>query len=57
MISLSGFAFRPDGSSPVAFSLIVSGLTNHAEVRKRVDDIVANIAKTLARDASSRDAG
>ena len=57
VISLSGFAFRPDGSSPVAFSLIVSGLTNHAEVRKRVDDLVAGIAKTLARDSSMRDAG
>jgi len=57
VISLSGFAFRPDGSSPVAFSLIVGGITNHAEVRKRIDDIVAGIAKTLARDASPRDAG
>lgn len=57
VISLSGFAFRPDGSSPVAFSLIVSGITNHAEVRKRVDDIVSGIAKTLAHDSSSNDAG
>jgi D-alanyl-D-alanine carboxypeptidase/D-alanyl-D-alanine-endopeptidase (penicillin-binding protein 4) len=52
VIALSGYAFRPDGSSPVAFSLIVSGITNHAEVRKRVDDVVASVAKTLARDAS-----
>ncbi len=27
VIALSGYAFRPDGSSPVAFSLIVSGIT------------------------------
>jgi len=57
VISLSGFALRPDGSSPVAFSLIVSGITNHAEIRKRIDEIVGNVAKTLARDSSSRDAG
>jgi D-alanyl-D-alanine carboxypeptidase/D-alanyl-D-alanine-endopeptidase (penicillin-binding protein 4) len=52
VIALSGYAFRPDGTYPVAFSLIVSGLTNHAEVRKRVDDVVASVAKVLARDAS-----
>ncbi len=52
VIALSGYAFRPDGSSPVAFSLIVSGISGkHAEVRKRVDEIVASVARTLARDA------
>jgi len=51
-IALSGFASRPDGSSPVAFSLIVSGLPGkHAEVRKRIDEIVSSVARTLARDA------
>jgi serine-type D-Ala-D-Ala carboxypeptidase/endopeptidase (penicillin-binding protein 4) len=51
-IALSGFAFRPDGSSPVAFSLIVSGLPGkHAEVRKRIDEIVSSVARALARDA------
>lgn len=54
VIALSGFAFRPDGSSPVAFSLIVSGIGGkHGEVRKRIDDIVSGVAKTLARDSSS----
>ena len=53
VIALSGYAFRPDGSSPVAFALIVSGITGkHAEVRKRVDEIVANVARTLAKDAT-----
>jgi serine-type D-Ala-D-Ala carboxypeptidase/endopeptidase (penicillin-binding protein 4) len=52
VIALSGYVFRPDGSYPVAFSLIVSGIGNHAEVRKRVDDVVSNIARTLARDAT-----
>ena len=53
VIALSGYTFRPDGSSPVAFSLIVSGITGkHAEVRKRVDEIVSNVARTLAKDAS-----
>jgi D-alanyl-D-alanine carboxypeptidase/D-alanyl-D-alanine-endopeptidase (penicillin-binding protein 4) len=52
VIALSGFAFRPDGSSPVAFSLIVSGITNHAEARKRIDEIVSGVAKILARDAT-----
>lgn len=54
VIALSGYAFRPDGSSPVAFSLIVSGVAGkHAEVRKRIDDIVSTVAKTLARDGTS----
>jgi len=53
VIALSGYVFRPDGSSPVAFSLIVSGIAGkHAEVRKRVDEIVSNVARTLARDAT-----
>jgi D-alanyl-D-alanine carboxypeptidase/D-alanyl-D-alanine-endopeptidase (penicillin-binding protein 4) len=52
VIALSGYAFRPDGSSPVAFSLIVSGISGkHAEIRKRVDDIVSSVARMLARDA------
>jgi D-alanyl-D-alanine carboxypeptidase/D-alanyl-D-alanine-endopeptidase (penicillin-binding protein 4) len=51
VIALSGYAFRPDGSSPVAFSLIVSGITNHAEARKRIDDVVVRVARTLAHDA------
>ena len=52
VIALSGYVFRPDGSYPVAFSLIVSGITNHAEVRKRVDDVVGLVARTLAKDSS-----
>jgi D-alanyl-D-alanine carboxypeptidase/D-alanyl-D-alanine-endopeptidase (penicillin-binding protein 4) len=51
VIALSGYAFRPDGTYPVAFSLIATGITNHAEVRKRIDDVVSLVAKTLARDA------
>jgi D-alanyl-D-alanine carboxypeptidase/D-alanyl-D-alanine-endopeptidase (penicillin-binding protein 4) len=51
-IALSGFVFRPNGSSPVAFSLIVSGITNHAEARKRIDDVVSSVARALARDAT-----
>jgi len=54
VIALSGYATRPDGSSPVAFSLIVSGVTGkHAEIRKRVDDIVSAVARSLARDDAS----
>jgi len=53
VIALSGYVFRPDGTSPVAFSMIVSGIAGkHAEVRKRVDDLVARVARTLARDES-----
>ncbi|HKO50053.1 MAG TPA: D-alanyl-D-alanine carboxypeptidase/D-alanyl-D-alanine-endopeptidase [Polyangiaceae bacterium] len=53
VVALSGYAFRPDGSSPVAFSLIVSGITGkHTEIRKRVDEIVSNVARALARDAT-----
>lgn len=51
VIALSGYAMRPDGSSPVAFSLIVTGIAGkHAEVRKRVDEVVSGVARTLARD-------
>jgi D-alanyl-D-alanine carboxypeptidase/D-alanyl-D-alanine-endopeptidase (penicillin-binding protein 4) len=52
VIALSGYAFRPDGSYPVAFSLIATGISNHAEVRKRIDNVVTTVAKTLARDAN-----
>jgi len=53
VIALSGYTFRPDGSSPVAFSLIVSGITGkHGEVRKRVDEVVSNVARTLAKEAT-----
>jgi D-alanyl-D-alanine carboxypeptidase/D-alanyl-D-alanine-endopeptidase (penicillin-binding protein 4) len=53
VIALSGYVFRPDGSSPVAFALIVSGITGkHAEVRTRVDEIVSDVARTLAKDAT-----
>jgi len=53
VIALSGYVFRPDGSSPVAFAMIVSGIGGkHAEVRKRVDEIVSNVARTLAKDAT-----
>ncbi|HEY2409373.1 MAG TPA: D-alanyl-D-alanine carboxypeptidase/D-alanyl-D-alanine-endopeptidase [Polyangiaceae bacterium] len=49
VIALSGFALRPDGSSPVAFSIIVSGVAGkHAEVRQKIDAIVGKIAKELA---------
>jgi len=54
VIALSGYVFRPDGSSPVAFALIVSGISGkHAEVRKRVDEVVSNVARELARDVSA----
>lgn len=54
VIALSGYATRPDGSSPVAFSLVVTGITGkHADVRKRIDDIVSSVARTLARDDAS----
>jgi len=53
VIALSGYVFRPDGSSPVAFAMIVSGIAGkHAEVRKRVDEVVTNVARELARDAA-----
>jgi len=50
--ALSGYVFRPDGSSPVAFALIVSGISKHADVRKRIDELVSSVARELARDAS-----
>jgi D-alanyl-D-alanine carboxypeptidase/D-alanyl-D-alanine-endopeptidase (penicillin-binding protein 4) len=53
VIALSGYVFRPDGSSPVAFAMIVSGIPGkHADVRKRIDEVVSNVARELARDVS-----
>jgi D-alanyl-D-alanine carboxypeptidase/D-alanyl-D-alanine-endopeptidase (penicillin-binding protein 4) len=46
-IALSGYVFRPDGSYPIAFSLIVNGIANHAELRKRIDDVVGTVARAL----------
>jgi D-alanyl-D-alanine carboxypeptidase/D-alanyl-D-alanine-endopeptidase (penicillin-binding protein 4) len=46
-IALSGYVFRPDGSYPVAFSLIVNGIANHAELRKRIDEVVVSVARGL----------
>jgi len=53
VIALSGYVLRPDGSSPVAFALIVSGIAGkHGEVRKRVDDVVSGVARELGRDVA-----
>ncbi len=43
-IALSGYVLDAHGGSPVAFSFIVDGITQHAAVRSRLDKVVELIA-------------
>jgi D-alanyl-D-alanine carboxypeptidase/D-alanyl-D-alanine-endopeptidase (penicillin-binding protein 4) len=45
--ALSGYVFGPDQETGVAFSIMVSGITAHAEIRKRIDALVLEISDTL----------
>jgi serine-type D-Ala-D-Ala carboxypeptidase/endopeptidase (penicillin-binding protein 4) len=48
VVSLSGYAFGPQRSTPVTFSFIVADMIGrHGEVRKHVDKIVEAMAKEL----------
>jgi D-alanyl-D-alanine carboxypeptidase/D-alanyl-D-alanine-endopeptidase (penicillin-binding protein 4) len=48
IVSLSGYVFGPDRSSPLAFSFIVSGVAGRqSEARKRIDKIVEGLAAEL----------
>jgi D-alanyl-D-alanine carboxypeptidase/D-alanyl-D-alanine-endopeptidase (penicillin-binding protein 4) len=48
VVSLSGYVFGPDRSTPLAFSFIVSGIAGRQpEVRKRIDKIVESLAIEL----------
>jgi D-alanyl-D-alanine carboxypeptidase/D-alanyl-D-alanine-endopeptidase (penicillin-binding protein 4) len=57
VVSLSGYVFGPDRSSPLAFSFIVSGVAGRQpEVRKRIDKIVESLATELWKAPQSKSA-
>ncbi len=45
--ALSGYVFGPEQETGVAFSILVSGTSAHAEVRQRMDALVLEISDTL----------
>lgn len=48
VVSLSGYVFGPERSTPVAFAFIVSGIaTRQGEVRQRIDQVVGELASEL----------
>lgn len=45
--ALSGYVFGPDHETGVAFSILVTGTSDHAGARQRMDDLVLEISDTL----------
>ena len=45
--ALSGYVFGPDQETGVAFSILVSGTSAHAEIRQRMDALVLEISDAL----------
>jgi D-alanyl-D-alanine carboxypeptidase/D-alanyl-D-alanine-endopeptidase (penicillin-binding protein 4) len=45
--ALSGYVFGPEQTTGVAFSILVSGTSAHAEVRERMDALVLEISDAL----------
>lgn len=45
--ALSGYVFGPEQETGVAFSILVSGSSAHAEIRQRMDALVLEISDTL----------
>ena len=43
VVALSGYVLSPRGEAPVAFSLIITGLSAHAESRRRMDAVVERL--------------
>jgi serine-type D-Ala-D-Ala carboxypeptidase/endopeptidase (penicillin-binding protein 4) len=46
--ALSGYVLPPDARPPLAFSIIVVGIADHGQVRRRVDAVVAELARVSA---------
>jgi D-alanyl-D-alanine carboxypeptidase len=42
--ALSGYVMPADGRMPVAFSIIVTGISDHARVRQYTDRVVERLA-------------
>ncbi|HVY26248.1 MAG TPA: D-alanyl-D-alanine carboxypeptidase/D-alanyl-D-alanine-endopeptidase [Polyangiaceae bacterium] len=45
--ALSGYVFGPEHETGVAFSILVTGTSDHAGARQRMDDLVLEISDTL----------
>lgn len=45
--ALSGYVFGPDHETGIAFSILVTGTSDHAGARQRMDDLVLEISDTL----------
>lgn len=57
VVSLSGYVFGPERSTPLAFSFIVSGIAGRQpETRKRIDKIVEALAAELWKAPQSKTA-
>jgi D-alanyl-D-alanine carboxypeptidase/D-alanyl-D-alanine-endopeptidase (penicillin-binding protein 4) len=51
--ALSGYVFGPEQETGIAFSILVSGTSAHAEVRQRMDALVLEISDALWAPRSS----
>lgn len=52
--ALSGYVFGPEQRSGVAFSILVTGTSDHAGARQRIDELVLELSDALwARSAAS----
>ena len=51
--ALSGYVFGPEQETGVAFSILVSGSSAHAEIRERMDALVLEISDALWAPRSS----
>jgi D-alanyl-D-alanine carboxypeptidase/D-alanyl-D-alanine-endopeptidase (penicillin-binding protein 4) len=45
--ALSGYVFGPEQQTGVAFSILVTGTSDHAGARERIDDLVLELSDTL----------
>jgi D-alanyl-D-alanine carboxypeptidase/D-alanyl-D-alanine-endopeptidase (penicillin-binding protein 4) len=45
--ALSGYVFGPEQQTGVAFSILVTGTSDHAGARQRIDDLVLELSDTL----------
>jgi serine-type D-Ala-D-Ala carboxypeptidase/endopeptidase (penicillin-binding protein 4) len=47
VVALSGYVLAPADRQPVAFSLLVTGMSNHSESRRRIDRVVEQLVASL----------
>lgn len=51
--ALSGYVFGPEQQTGVAFSIMVTGTTDHAGARQRIDDLVMELSDVLWQPRTS----